>query len=220
MEALNVILADSRRLSSELPAALLLASPGGSPLAGLGLAALASAGLAGTGSSPGLGGGLLLDLNSFISSSDGLISSLLLWRTGGGDAAVGSEVGDSLIVSAPLPPLAEVQEAADVRLPVAAVVELLTAGPLGLVGGLIIHSVEVDVHSVSVLSATSSLHPPSSPEGSPPCSAPASAPWLGLSLRKEDGDQERQSDEKGDTELHFGEESGVELSVVEFSISW
>ena len=91
---------------------LALASPGSGPPVGGGplealLVHLAASAGAGT---PGLGH-LLFDSLGISSGglrvvTSGLVTgSLLLGRTGGGHATVGSKVSDSLIVGAPFPPL-------------------------------------------------------------------------------------------------------------------
>merc|ERR1719510_1142043 len=170
------------------------------------LAAPASARLASP-SSPSRLLGRSLRLSSVVSSSHGLVSSLLLWGTSGGDTAVRSEVCDSLVVSAPFPPLTKVEEAANVCLPVAAIVQLLPTGPLGLVV-FNVHSIHVvrGGGNVFVLTTSSLLHPPGSSEGpgSGPASASSSPPsWGALSLRQEDG-EENQSYEQAETELHLG----------------
>merc|ERR1711937_828634 len=70
----------------------------------------------------------LLDLNRRIirCSSLWIVSgsrTFFLRRTGGRNTSIGSKVGDSLVVSAPLSPLAEVQESSDVSFPITAVVK-------------------------------------------------------------------------------------------------
>merc|ERR1719193_858826 len=206
-----IFLSDFCLTTPGCPAPLLGWSPPGWPLLGspslAAPASTSSAGTAGTSSPPGLRGSLLILLDSLVSSFNSLVSSLLLGGTGGGDSSVGSEVGDSLIVGAPLPPLAEVEEAPDVGLPVTAIVELLTTRPLGIVSGLVVvNSVEVVLGniSISLLPPTSSLHPPRPFEGSCPGSSSTSAPlpWLGLSLGEEDAEEDSESDEKADTDLH------------------